>query len=49
MLAKYKGLTDQQRWIEYSRLKLEWVKANGWNDHEAYDAFIKQIVNDLGI
>lgn len=49
MLSKYKYLTDQERWIEYSRLKVEWVKVNGWNQHEAYDEFIKQIVKDLGI
>lgn len=49
MLTKYKGYTDLQIWQEYGRLKAEWIKANGWDNHEAYDAFIKRIVKDLGI
>lgn len=49
MLSKYKDMTEQQRWIEYGKLKAEWVSRNGYSDAVAYDAFIKQITKDLGI
>lgn len=49
MLTKYKGLTDQQRWVEYGKLKAKWVSENGYGDEKAYDDFIKQITKDLGI
>lgn len=49
MLSKYKGMTDQQRWIEYGKLKAEWISKNGYGDASAYDAFIKQITKDLDI
>lgn len=49
MLTKYKGFTDLQIWQEYSRRKVEWVKVNGWDKPELYDAFIKQLTKELGI
>jgi len=49
MLKKYKDMTEQQRWVEYGRLKAEWVSKNGYGDEKSYDAFIKQITQDLGI
>lgn len=49
MLSKYKGWSEQALWNEYSRLKVEWIKVNGWTKNEAYDAFIKKIVKDLGV
>lgn len=49
MNAKYKGWTDQQRWQEYSRLKQEFVARHGYTLPSVYDAFIKRIVDELGI
>lgn len=48
MLEKYRGWTEQQRWEEYGRLKREWEARHGW-DEKAYDAFIKRILDELGI
>lgn len=49
MLAKYKGWTEQERWLEYGRLKREFYKQYGWTDPKVYDAFIQRIVDELGI
>lgn len=49
MLAKYKSFTDQQRWIEYGRLKAAWVEQNGYSSEAKYDAFITRITRELGI
>lgn len=50
MHAKYKGWTEQQRWIEYGRLKREFYERHGWaKDAKVYDDFIKRIVDELGI
>lgn len=49
MLRKYKGWTEFQLWTEYGRLKMEWIRVNGWENNEAYDAFIKKIVDELGV
>lgn len=46
MHAKYKGWTEQQRWIEYGRLKREWEEKNGY-DEKAYDAFVARILEEL--
>lgn len=49
MLAKYKGMTEKQKWEEYARLKNAWAAANGYADSEAYDAMINRITEELGI
>lgn len=47
---KYKNLTEQQRWIEYGRLKREYINSQGsYAAPEAYDAFIKKICQELDI
>lgn len=48
MAPKYRGMTEQQRWQEYARLKREWERKNGW-DEAAYDAFIDKIIKELGL
>lgn len=48
MLPKYARMTEQQRQLEYARLKQEFWERNGY-DEEAYDAFIDRISCELGI
>jgi hypothetical protein len=49
MLEKYRHLNEQERWIEYGRIKSAWVKVNGYGDPKAYDEMVKKACEDLGI
>lgn len=46
---KYRHLTEQQRWVEYGRLKREYNDRYGYTDEKQYDRFIDKIVNELGL
>lgn len=48
MSPKYIGWTKQERQREYAKLKQEWEDKN-LADEKAYDAFVSQIVKELGL
>lgn len=48
-LSKYSHFTDQQRWVEYGRLKREWEATYGFSDPAAYNAYVLRITRDLGL
>lgn len=48
-LSKYSHFTDQQRWVEYGRLRREWEATNGLSDQDAYNAYVLRITRDLGL
>jgi hypothetical protein len=47
MAPQYRGMTEQQRWIEYGRIKREWTEKHGYSDPAAYDAMVKKACEDL--
>lgn len=49
MDKKYKGLSEQDRWIEYGRLKREFTETYGYVEPAVYDAFIARITKSLGL
>lgn len=48
-LEKYAHFNDQQRWVEYGRLRREWEATNGLSDQDAYNAYVLRITRDLGL
>lgn len=49
MLSKYANFSEQQRWVEYGRLKREWEATYGFSDPSAYDAYVSRITRELGL
>ena len=49
MLDKYRGMSEQEKWVEYARLKDEFASRIPAPTEQEYDEFIARIVENLGI
>lgn len=49
MLAKYRGWSDRDLWIEYARLKATFAEENPCATEQQYDEFISQTIKQLGL
>jgi hypothetical protein len=49
MLAKYRGMSDRERWIRYHQICAEWVEQHQPFDEVEFHKFVRGLTKDMGL